>query len=105
MHEFQIDKFNKNIDKIFRIELGEKENSHACMPEIVARKIAEDLPEIKNFARFGITEGDDILKYNKKALIISDLLFADKIILSWRIFALTGFLGLGVAQLTVSRQI
>jgi len=77
MHEFQIDKFNKNIDKIFRIELGSEENRHAYMPEIVARKIAEDLPEVEKFVRFGISEGDDFLKYNEKILVINDFLFAD----------------------------
>jgi putative ABC transport system permease protein len=46
IHEFQIDKFNKNIDRIYRIELGEEKNRHAYMPEIVARKISEEIPEV-----------------------------------------------------------
>jgi len=77
IHEFQVDKFNKNIDRIYRIELGEEKNRHAYMPEIVARKISEEIPEVEKFVRFDFGEDNNVLKYKENTWLLQDFAFAD----------------------------
>jgi len=46
-NEFSYDKYHKNVDNIYRLTQPE----HAYHAPTVARKLAEDLPEIKDFVR------------------------------------------------------
>ena len=79
-NEFSYDRYNTNADDIYRLTLPDNPY-HA--PQI-APKLAEALPEIKNYVRI-LPRDSEIIEYNDKRFKEKDIAYADPALL--RIFS------------------
>jgi putative ABC transport system permease protein len=70
--EFSYDKFNRNIDNIYRIEIG----GSAYMVSAIGQAFANEFPEIVKFVRFrGM--GSTLLTYETESLLLENAFMAD----------------------------
>lgn len=71
-NEFSYDQYNKNADNIYRLTQPE----HAYHAPTVARELANNLPEIKDFVRI-LPMDSEIIEYNNKRFKENNIPFAD----------------------------
>jgi putative ABC transport system permease protein len=71
-NEFSYDKFNKNIDNIYRIEIG----GSVYMVSAIAQSFKNEFPEIEKAVRFSGV-GSSLLTENEKSIMIDNAILAD----------------------------
>jgi len=71
-NEFSYDKYNKNIDKIYRIEIDEE----VYMVSAIAQTFKNEFPEIEKAVRFA-GMGSALLTENEKSIMVNDVILAD----------------------------
>ncbi len=71
-NEFSYDKFNKNIDNIYRIEIG----GSVYMVSAIAQTFKNEFPEIEKSVRFA-GMGSALLSENEKSIMANEIIFAD----------------------------
>lgn len=71
-NEFSYDRYNKNVDNIYRLTQPE----HAYHAPQVARELANNLPEIKDFVRI-LPMDSEIIEYDNKRFKEKNIPFAD----------------------------
>lgn len=79
-NEFSYDKYHKNVDNIYRLT----QPKHAYHAPAVARVLADNLPEIKDFVRI-LPRDSEIIEYDNKRFKEKDIAFADPAL--FRIFS------------------
>lgn len=79
-NEFSYDRYNKNADNIYRLTQPE----HAYHAPQVARELANNLPEIKDFVRI-LPRDSEIIEYDDKRFKEKDIAYADPAL--FRIFS------------------
>ncbi|MFC2133373.1 ABC transporter permease [Bacteroidota bacterium] len=78
-HELSYDKFHKNSDNLFQINLTSQSNGNSWsdgMPIFLAPSLKEEIPEIIDFVRYGKME-ESLFKYNNKMFFESDFFAVD----------------------------
>jgi putative ABC transport system permease protein len=71
-NEFSYDKFNKNLDNIYRIEIG----GSLYMVSAIAPVYKNEFPEIEKAVRFAGL-GSGLLTENEKSIMVSNIVLAD----------------------------
>ena len=71
-NEFSYDKFNKNIDNIYRIEIG----GSVYMVSAIAQTFKNEFTEIEKAVRFA-GMGSALLAENEKSILAKDIILAD----------------------------
>lgn len=71
-NEFSYDKYNKNINKIYRIEIG----GSLYMVSAIAQTFKNEFPEIEKAVRFA-GMGSALLTENEKAILVDNVFLAD----------------------------
>ncbi len=74
LHETQFDRFNRNLDRIYRLEEGE----WALMSPNIAHRIAERFPEIEKVTRFSFYEFRDAdVRWNDSHVKLPNFFLSD----------------------------
>ena len=71
-HEYSYDRFNKNLDEIYRIEIG----GSVYMVSAIAQTFKNEFPEIEKTVRFS-GRGSALLTLEDKSVLIENMVLAD----------------------------
>jgi putative ABC transport system permease protein len=71
-NEFSYDRFNRNLDDIYRIEIG----GSVYMVSAIGPSFKNEFPEIEKFVRFS-DMGSSLLTCNKESIVIENMILAD----------------------------
>jgi putative ABC transport system permease protein len=71
-HEYSYDRFNKNLDEIYRIEIG----GSVYMVSAIAQTFKNEFPEIEKTVRFS-GQGSSLITHEDKTIYIENLVMAD----------------------------
>ena len=72
--EYSYDRFNENLERIYRIELG----TGCVMPTGIGHILKGQIPEIEKIVRFYPSYGEDyLIKYNENYIKLPNFVYAD----------------------------
>ncbi len=72
INEFSYDRHNRNLDRIYRIEIG----GSVYMVSAIGPAFKNEFPEIEKFVRFS-DMGSSLLSFNKESVMIENIFLAD----------------------------